>query len=237
MIPIYIGFDRKESIAYHVLCHSILRRSSLPVQIIPLNRANLGPHYWRPRGEFDSTDFSNSRFIVPHLQGFKGWGIFMDCDMLCLGDIAELWAQRNPGYSVMVRKHEHVPDETVKFLGQQQTQYNRKNWSSLMMFNCSECAPLTKHVVNTVTPGLWLHQMRWLPDDAIGSIKGDWNVLVGYDKKVNDPKLCHWTKGGPWFSEYADADYADRWFDELNDMMNGDSPEILWRRDERRQIG
>ena len=88
MIPIYIGYDRKETVAYHVLSHSILTRAQQPVSISPLNRENLKPAYWRPRGEFDSTDFSNSRFIVPYLQDYEGFAIFMDCDMLCRTDIS-----------------------------------------------------------------------------------------------------------------------------------------------------
>lgn len=235
MIPIYIGFDRKESIAYHVLAHSILSRASVPVEIIPLYRPAIAPHYWRPRGEFDSTDFSNSRWIVPHMQDYKGWAIFCDADMLCLADIKDLWEQRDSKYAVMVKKRNHVPQENVKFLGNIQTQYSRKNWSSLMLFNCAECTPLSRHIVNTQTPGLWFHQFRWIPDSAIGDINGDWNLLVGYDAPVDNPKLVHFTSGGPWFSQYAEVDYADAWFDELTDMMNGDSPDKLWRRDERRR--
>jgi len=227
MIPVYIGYDRKETVAFHVLAHSILSRSSQPVKIIPLNRQNLGAHYWRPRGEYDSTDFSNSRFIVPHLQEYRGWGIFMDCDMLCLGDIAELWDQRDSRYAVMVKKHNHVPKEDIKFLGARQTQYSKKNWSSLMLFNTEECRMLTRHIVNTITPGLWLHQFRWIPDDAIGEVMGAWNLLVGYDNPRDDARLVHYTSGGPWHG-FKDVDYAAEWFKEFADMENGDNP-VRWQ--------
>jgi len=216
MIPIYIGYDKTETVAYHVLAHSILSRSSVPVQIIPLNKDNLKQHYWRPRGEYDSTDFSNSRWIIPHLQNYRGWAIFMDCDMLCLADIADLWAQRDTHYSVMVKKHNHVPVEERKFLDQVQTKYDRKNWSSLMLFNCAACTPLTKHIVNTQSPGLWFHQFSWVPDDEIGEIDGDWNLLVGYDQKVVDPQLVHYTSGGPWHG--YDVDYSDLWEAERREM-------------------
>ncbi len=228
MIPVYIGYDRKESVAYHVLAHSILSRASVPVQIIPLNRANLAGHYWRPRGEMDSTDFSNSRWIVPHLQHYKGWAIFMDCDMLCLGDIAELWEQRDSKYAVMVKQHDYTPKETTKFLGQEQTKYTRKNWSSLMLMNTSECQTLSKHVVNTHSPGLWFHQFRWLSDDQIGGIKGPWNLLVGHDPVVADPKLVHFTTGGRWHG--VEDPYSYLWLKEFYDMLDGDNP-VNWRAD------
>lgn len=231
MIPIYIGFDRKETVAYHVLAHSILSRATVPVQIIPLNRQNIQQSFWRPRGEMDSTDFSNSRFIVPHLQNYKGWAIFMDCDMLCLADIKELWDQRDSRYAVMVRKHNYTPKERTKFLGAVQTLYPKKNWSSLMMFNTEMCGPLTKHIVNTKSPGLWFHQFSWVPDEEIGDINGDWNLLVGHDPKVENPKLVHYTSGGPWHG-YRDIDYADEWYDEFVDMVQGDNP-VDWRKDAR----
>jgi hypothetical protein len=222
VIPVYIGYDRKETIAYHVLSHSLLTRSSEPLQIIPLNRRNIRDAFYRPRGEYDSTDFSNSRWIVPHLQGYEGWAIFMDCDMLARADIAELWSQRDDRYSVMVKKHCHVPTEQTKFLGAEQTKYMRKNWSSLVLFNCARCKPLTRHIVNTMTPGLWFHQFKWLPDDEIGEIQGAWNLLVDYDEYDPDAKLVHFTSGGPWHG--YETDYTDEWEKEVADLLQGDNP-------------
>lgn len=227
MIPIYIGFDRKETIAYHVLAHSIISRASQPVSIIPVNRDNLKAHFWRKRGEFDSTDFSNSRFIVPHLQCYDGPALFMDCDMLCRGDISELWHQRfkmkSEGKAVLVKKHDHQPTEDKKFLDQAQTRYSRKNWSSLIMFDSFKCQQLTRHIVNTITPGLWLHQFDWLADEEIGDIEGPWNLLVDYDEYDPDAKLVHFTKGGPWHG-YNNVDYAAEWWAEYDDMLTGDNP-------------
>ena len=222
MIPIYIGYDRKETVAFHVLSHSILSRSTKPVSVTPINRDNLKESYIRPRAEVDSTDFSNSRWIVPYLQEYKGWAIFMDCDMLCLADIAELWAQRDDRYAVMVKQHNHVPKETKKFLDQDQHKYERKNWSSLMLMNCAKCHSLTSRQVNTA-PGLHLHQFRWLKDDQIGAIQGDWNLLVGYDKPTPQPKLVHFTSGGPWHG-YHHIDYGTEWYSEMRDMLQGDNP-------------
>ena len=223
MIKIFIGWDEKEPIAYHVLEHSILKRSSAPISITPLNRENLKAQFWRPRGEYDSTDFSNSRWIVPHLCGFEGWAIFMDCDMLCLGDIEELWAQRDDRYAVMVRKHVHIPKNETKFLGQQQTKYMRKNWSSLMMLNCSKLPMLTKHIVNTMHNGLWFHQFNFIEDNLIGDIDAGWNTLVGVNEPSALDKLVHYTDGGPWHG-YNDIPYAKEWWSEYNSLVQGDNP-------------
>jgi len=229
MIPIFVGWDRVETAAYHVFCHSIISRSSLPVAITPISQKNLKRDYWRPRGEFDSNEFSNSRWLVPHLMNFDGWAIWADADMLCLEDIAELWEQRDDRFSVMVKKHNHEPEEDIKFLGQKQTKYNRKNWSSLILFNCAKCTPLTKYVVNTA-PGLWMHQFQWLPDEEIGAIEGDWNLLVGYDKPVTNPKLVHFTAMGPWHDLQGNSpiDYRGEWEREFNDLVAGDNPCEWW---------
>ena len=225
-IRVFIGWDKKETVAYHVLAHSIIKRSSKPVAIIPLNRDNLKGHYYRPRGEHDSTDFSNSRFIVPHLCGYEGFSVFCDCDMLCLGDIAELWEMRDENYAVQVRKHDYEVKEDIKFLGQRNAKYGRKNWSSLMIFNNEKCRPLTKHIVNTMESGLWFHQFRWLPDEEIGSIQGGWNHLVGINEPNPEAKLVHYTHGGPWHG-YGDVEFADKWFDEVEDMLHGSNP-VEW---------
>lgn len=228
-IPVFIGYDERESIAYHVLAHSILKRSTCPVSIIPLRRETIQGSFTRPRGEKDATDFSNSRWIIPHLMGYEGWAIFMDCDMLMRGNIAELWIQRDDRYAVMVRKHEHVPRETTKFLGNVQEQYGRKNWSSLMLLNCAKLPMLTKHIVNTQHSGLWFHQFGFLPDDQIGDLPYGWNHLVDYHPYNEDAKLVHYTTFGPWHApDRADLiDYGQEWVEECKTMLMGDNPHSL----------
>jgi lipopolysaccharide biosynthesis glycosyltransferase len=208
VIRVFIGWDPRESIAFDVLAQSIWEHSSLPVSITPLKRDTLPVK--RTGG---STEFAFTRFLVPWLCEFKGHAIFMDCDMLCRGDIAELWAKRDPEYrvdtpAVKVVKHDHRPKETVKFLGAEQTQYPCKNWSSVMLFDNNKCRVLTPDYVETAT-GLDLHQFKWT--SKVGEIPRDWNLLVGYDKPTPDAKLVHFTTGGPWFPEYRNSDYADEW--------------------------
>lgn len=211
----FVGYDEKESVAYHVLSHSILRRASVPVSIAPLNRVGLAGIFTRPRGQYDSTDFSMSRFLVPYLCGYEGVSIFMDCDMLCRENIAELLEEAIgalEGNDCAVVKHDYQPKQARKFLGQEQTRYYRKNWSSMIVFDCERCSHLTPDVVND-SPGLWLHQFQWAQN--IGSIDPSWNYLVGEDGQSPKPKLIHFTNGIPCFSEYRDSEYAEEWFKEL----------------------
>jgi lipopolysaccharide biosynthesis glycosyltransferase len=211
LIPVYIGFDPRETVAFHVLAHSIHARASQPVSVTPLMLSQLAGVLTRERHPLQSTDFSFSRFLTPYLSGYGGWSLFMDCDMLMQDDIAALWALRDERYAVMVVKHEHTPRETVKFLGEPQTKYEKKNWSSVMLFNNARCTALTPEYVDAAS-GLELHQFKWLESDAlIGELPSRWNHLVGYDAPRRDAALVHYTLGGPYFSEYADCEYGDAW--------------------------
>jgi hypothetical protein len=176
----------------------------------------------RERHPLQSTDFSFSRFLVPFLSGYQGWSVFMDCDMLMREDLAKLWERRDDRFAVMVVKHEHAPRETVKFLNQPQSSYEKKNWSSVIVFNNARCRALTPDYVNRAS-GLELHQFKWLDDDAlIGSLPNRWNHLVGYDPPRSDAALVHFTLGGPYFDEYRDCEYAAEWFAERERMLNAE---------------
>jgi hypothetical protein len=143
----------------------------------------------------------------------------MDCDMLMREDIARLWALRDERYAVMVVKHHHVPKEKVKFLGEPQSTYEKKNWSSVMLFNNARCGKLTPEFVNAAS-GLELHQFKWLEsDDLIGSLPPRWNHLVGYDPPDHDAALVHYTLGGPYFDDYRTCEYADEWYAERDAML------------------
>jgi hypothetical protein len=247
-LRIFIGYDPHETVAYHVLAHSILRQSGIPVAITPLSRTNLGRIYTRERGATESTEFSITRFLVPYLCGYQGPAVFMDCDMLVQADVAELLlhAVVNPDKAVIVCQHDYTPSETTKFLGQPQTAYPRKNWSSVMVFNTEHCRRLTPEYVNSAS-GLDLHRFNWLrggtdvglggewldltavgaggqPEidnemEWIGSLPLTWNHLVGEYAPNPDAKNLHWTLGGPWFSDYALAPHAERWYAERDRLL------------------
>ena len=219
MISVCIGYDPREAVAFGVLAHSIHARASVPVNITPLMLSQLDGLLTRERHPLQSTDFSFSRFLTPYLANYQGWSLFMDCDMLMLEDIAALWAMCDERCAVMVVKHDHVPRETTKFLGEPQTQYEKKNWSSVMLFNNARCKALTPQYVNTAS-GLDLHQFKWLADDTlIGALPSRWNHLVGYDAPRADAALVHYTLGGPYFADYARCEYADEWRRERDAML------------------
>ena len=220
MIKVFIGYDSRDAAAYSVLAHSIHARASVPVAVVPVMLSELKGVLTRERHPLQSTDFSFSRFLTPFLSDYQGWSIFMDCDMLVLDDIEKLYALRDERYAVMVVKHDHVPKETRKFLDQPQTAYQKKNWSSVMLFNNAQCRALTPDYVNTAS-GLELHQFKWLAnDELIGEIPARWNHLVGYNAPNRDVSLVHYTLGGPYFQEYRDCEYADEWRAARQDMLN-----------------
>lgn len=186
----------------------------------PLALKQLKGVFNRPRHSLQSTDFSFTRFLTPWLWGYEGWSIFMDCDMLFLDDIAKLWDLRDPNYAVMVVKHEHIPREERKFLGQPQTAYAKKNWSSLMLMNNALCKALTPDYVNRAS-GLDLHQFKWLDDDhLIGELPHRWNHLVDYDPPVEDVANLHYTLGGPYFRTSTEARADLLWKQAYADMVS-----------------
>jgi hypothetical protein len=219
VLNIYIGYDPRESVAFHVLAHSLLRRSSVPISVSPLVRGQLSAIYTRPRRPTESTEFSMTRFLVPYLSGYAGWSLYMDCDMLCRTDIAALAAEteRNAEKAVLVCKHEYVPKSERKFFDQVQTKYARKNWSSLMLFNNQRCRALDPRYVNAAS-GLELHRFAWTEDRLIGALEREWNWLVGEYPHNAGARIVHFTLGGPYFPEYRACDYADEWFEERNLM-------------------
>jgi hypothetical protein len=218
-IRVFIGYDSREAVAFDVLAHSIQRNASHPVSITPVRLEQLEGIFRRERNPLQSTEFSFSRFLTPYLCDYRGWAIFMDCDMLVRDDIANLWKLRDERYAVQVVKHQHVPKEETKFLGAVQTKYEKKNWSSVMLLNCAKCTALTPDYVNSAS-GLELHQFKWLANDQlIGELPDRWNHLVGFDPPRADASLVHFTIGGPYFDEYKDCEYSREWFAERDAMV------------------
>ena len=232
MLNIFIGYDKHESAAYHTLSHSLLRRATGPISITPLVREHF-PYFTRTRGPLESTDFSISRFLVPYLSGYQGYSLFMDCDLLARVSINEVWQDMPRDYkhkAVFVCPHDYTPISDRKMQNQVQTTYPRKNWSSFMLFDNSECRILTPDYVNTAT-GLQLHRFEWLQDEQIGFLPLEWNWLVGEYEANPQAKMFHYTLGGPWFGKYRGCDHAEEWFDEFRHMTGMDYfPTQAWER-------
>ena len=222
---IYIGYDTREDIAYQVSKFSILQRSK-NVSVIPLKLDDLKEKglYWRGEDKLGSTEFTFSRFLVPELNDYKGWALFCDCDIIFLEDINNLFNFKDDKYAVMCVQHDYTPKEETKMDGKQQILYPRKNWSSLVLWNCGHPSnqKISKELINNPeTTGKYLHRFSWLKDEEIGAIPHYWNWLVGWYKEPNDgyPKAIHYTEGGPWFENYRDCDYHQNWKDLLFKMM------------------
>ena len=220
VIKVFIGYDQVESVAWHTMASSVFRLSSRPVAIIPINLSNLKDIYTRPRDPKQSNEFSFSRFLVPYLCNFVGLGIFFDCDMLLRSDISEIFKilEEQPGKAIYVVKHTYEPRNDLKYLNKTQYKYPRKNWSSVVLWNCEHVKNrvVTPEFVNT-KDALDLHRFTWLNDDDIGELDVRWNWLVGeYDNPPNDVKNVHWTIGGPYFNEYQDSDFSEEWSNEKN---------------------
>lgn len=224
-LRIFIGYDSREPTCYHVLAHSIMMRTSTPVSITPLVLPKLREWgaYTRPKDELASTEFSLTRFLVPYLSGYRGRSLFMDSDMLCLADIADLFDAADPAKAVSVCKHDYVPKDATKFQGNVQHAYPRKNWSSLMLFNNAMCAqasggiPLSPAYVNAARPSD-LHRFAWLPDHLVGELPKEWNWLVGEYPYNTKAKVLHYTLGGPWFPN-TPAEHAAEWKAERDALL------------------
>jgi lipopolysaccharide biosynthesis glycosyltransferase len=227
LIHIFIGYDSRQSVLYNVSAHSIVRHATRPIAITPISLQHIAHIFDRPRVAVQSTEFSFSRFLTPYLRGYQGWALFMDCDTIVRTDVAKLWDLRDDQYAVMCVQHDHHPTSPVKFLGEKQTSYTRKNWSSVMLMNCAKCTALTPEYVNTAS-GLELHQFKWLEsDDLIGELPRDWNFLVEYYKHDESAKLLHFTEGGPYYEATRHVDFADEWFKDFA-IANSSGDSDVW---------
>lgn len=210
MIKVFIGYDPREAIAYHVCANSIIRHASRPVSLTPLALNNFKDY---TETHMDgSNQFIYSRFLTPALSDYMGWSIFIDGDMILRDDIAKLWDLRDQSKAVMVVKHDYETKMTEKYLGAKNENYPRKNWSSVIMWNCSH--PKNRVVTPTFvenSTGAQLHRFTWLEDDDIGELPIEWNWLPDEFGANQDAKLLHYTLGTPSFHEFATTPMGDEW--------------------------
>jgi lipopolysaccharide biosynthesis glycosyltransferase len=209
-INLIVGFDQRESIAYHVFCQSVIDRASMPIQFLPLAENTL--NQYKEMHVDGSNKFVYSRFLTPYLMDFSGWAIFADGDMVCRADIAELWSLRDETKAVQVVKHEYKTKAAKKYLGNINEDYPKKNWSSLILWNCShpKNITLTPEFIQS-QPGSYLHRFSWLDDDLIGGLDAEWNWLAIEYPENPYAKLVHYTLGTPCFKDYVDESMSDLW--------------------------
>jgi hypothetical protein len=216
IIPLYCGYDAREAAGYHTFCQSVLERSSVPVSFIPLH----GPMLKGFDGQKDGSNaFIYSRFLIPHLQNYRGWAIFADAsDMVCLDDIAKLWQMREQfifNKALAVVKHDYKTKHPRKYIGTpmeaDNADYPGKNRSSLILWNCEHYANrrlLPEFVAES--PGSFLHRFQWCGEDQIGELPQEWNALAT-EQDISGASLVHFTCGSPGFSHYTRCDGADHW--------------------------
>lgn len=211
---IFIGFDSRMPIASEVLEYSLRKHSSEPLDIRLLKLPNLDLK--RPQDPLQSTEFTYTRFLVPHLCGFQGTALFMDNDMLAFGDVSKLFHLDMGDFWLRCVKHDQKADDGgIKMDGRRQTSYPRKNWSSFMLLNCAKMTAWTKENVETKRAS-WLHRFESVPDDKIGDLPRTWNTLDWYDDSTN---LVHYTEGGPWFDRCKDHAYGAIWFKYRDELL------------------
>jgi len=228
MIRIITGFDQREAVAFHTFYQSIISNSSTPVQITPLAINTL--REYRETHSDGSNAFTYSRFLTPYLCNFEGWAIFADGDMVCQADITELWNLRDETKAVLVVQHDYETKQTIKYFNQPNANYPRKNWSSVILWNCAHTAHrlLTPAFVAGST-GAFLHRFSWLQDEQIGSLPKEWNWLAIEYEDNSKAKLVHYTLGTPCFKKYAQTAMSEHWWSTYRSLQQGlevEGPEL-----------
>jgi hypothetical protein len=194
---VFVGYDKRQPVAYHVLAHSILSRASEPVSITPLIIDQL------PINRVGLTEFTYSRYLVPFLCNYEGRAMFMDADMLCLTDICELF-HTAPSHAVSVVSVSRGFERP-----------------SLMFFNNAFCKGLTPEFIETGSP----NNLEWA--EHLGSLDREWNYTCGYDPQIDNPKIVHFTQGIPCFEETKNLPFAEKWNEEFRQMISSVSWEEL----------
>ena len=220
IVDIIVGFDEREAVAYHTFTQSVIAKSSLPTRFLPLNIGSLSNY--QELHKDGSNDFIYSRFLVPYLMGFEGWAIYADGDMVCLEDIKKLWDLRDEKYAIQVVKHNYKTKMRNKYWGNKNENYPRKNWSSLILWNCNHSSHkiLTPEFVEKQS-GAFLHRFFWIKDEEIGELEKEWNWLaMEYEDKKNI-NLIHYTIGTPCFKEYENTSLSSYWKKSFFNMLEG----------------
>lgn len=231
---IFVGFDSREIAAYQVCVQSLRQHASQALDIQPLLEPHLRAlglygrrherrdgHLWDSlSGAPMSTEFALTRFLTPVLSQ-ADWAVFCDGDFLWRADVLDLLELADPRFAVMVVQHDYRPTEVVKMDGQAQLRYPRKNWSSLMLWNCRHRAHAALPELVNQWAGRRLHGFEWLDDDQIGALPEAWNWLEGHSSPALAPKAVHFTRGTPDMPGYRDVPFADEWRQVRSQVASG----------------
>ena len=220
IVDIVVGFDQRESVAYHTFAQSVIENSTIPVRFLPLSMSSLSNY--KEVHKDGSNDFIYSRFLVPYMMNFKGWAIYADGDMVCLEDLKKLWNMRDNKYAVQVVKHDYKTKITEKYWGNKNENYPRKNWSSLILWNCEHKSHkiLTPDFIQNQS-GSFLHRFSWIKDKNIGELEKEWNWLALEYEEKEFINLIHYTIGTPCFEEYENKSLSKHWKKSFLNMLDG----------------
>ena len=221
---VLIGYDIAEHSAAMVAARSLrdVTDGELNAEFLDVDKLVSQGLLWRPvdrRGQrYDlisgapaSTDFAASRFLTPIICQ-TGFALFVDCDVVFMQDPRDMLREAVTGKAVYVVKHDHQPTERLKMVNQEQTSYPRKNWSSVMLFDCDHPANrrLSLHDVSS-RPGRDLHAFYWLNDSETGMLGAKWNWLVDIEPRPPQIGIAHMTLGGPWLPGWTGGGFDSEW--------------------------
>ena len=211
-LKVFIGYDEKEAVVFHTCVQSIIETCSVPVSIHPLN-LKMFKNYKETHKD-GSNNFIYSRFLVPYLTNFSGKALFLDGDMIVNHDLKDLFDQFDKQYAVQVVKHDYKTKFPIKYLGHKNDDYPKKNWSSVILFNCSHPKNkiLTPKLIET-SQGSYLHRFSWLDEKEVGEIPKEWNYLVLEYPETKKAKIFHYTVGAPCFNDFDYGIEAKIWHD------------------------
>ena len=209
-LKIFIGYDPREAVVYHTCVQSIIENTKFPVSIHPLHLDMFD--CYKENHTDGSNAFIYSRFLIPYLCNFKDKALFIDGDMIINNDLSQLFNMFDNNYGVQVVKHDYKTKYPIKYLGSKNDDYPKKNWSSVILFNCAfpKNKILTPSLIEKAK-GSYLHRFSWLSENEVGSLPLEWNYLVLEYKEKADASLLHYTVGAPCFSEYNKGKEAEVW--------------------------
>lgn len=223
-LKVFIGYDEREHRAAEVARKTLLEVTNGEIESTFLKPGQLqaqglltrltdqrgGQDYDLASNAPCATRFAISRFLTP-LLAQEGFALFVDCDVVFHEDPRQMLQETKAQHAVSVVQHSSVGHGQWKMVNQVQQTYPRKNWSSVMLFNCEHPANrrLSLRDVNE-RPGRDLHAFYWLNENEIGALDPRWNWLVGLQPEMMGG-ISHFTMGGPWIPGWVPAAHDDLW--------------------------
>jgi len=178
-IELFVGCspNGEDAESQMVLEYTAKKNSSLPVNIHWMKHSDNSDSFWHgwKSGSW-ATPFSGFRWGIPEFCGFAGQAIYMDSDMIVLGDLAELW---------------NIPwNDNAIVMGKGGWRFCVSKW------NCARAAAvLPKVKIIRTTPHAHRELVRQLPKhpQLQQTIDRQWNNFDGETDNIEDIKVLHYT--------------------------------------------